>query len=102
MEIVENWSRIVGTVREWQAPEGPAGAGVVVVCVDGVGTVSEGDRSYPNFLARSVGEIVRVQVPNVEARDLKLDEGMHIELEVRRGRNASRLFARPGTIIVRR
>jgi hypothetical protein len=102
MEIVENWSRIIGTVRECQPPEDPTGPGVVAVCVDDVGKVIERGRSYPNFLNESVGEIVRVQVPNVEARDLHLVQGMHIELEVRRGRSAARLFARPGTITVRR
>ena len=89
-------------MREWQPPEDHTCPGVVAVCVDGVGKVSQGDRSYPNLLARSVGEIVRVQVPNVEARDLDLVQGMHIELEVRRGRSAARLFAKPGTITVRR
>ena len=49
-----------------------------------------------------MGEIVRVQVPNVDAQNLMLGEGMHVELEVRRGRSAARLFAKPGTIIVTR
>ena len=102
MEIVENWSLIVGTVHEWQPPEEPNGPATVVICVEDVRTVMNGDHSYRNLIATSKGEIVRVQVPYVDACDLNLVQGMHIELEVRRGRSAARLFARPGTIILTR
>ena len=102
MEIVENWSRIAGTVQEWQPPSDPNGPGTVVICVEDVGTVTNGERTYPNFLAKTRGEIVRVQVPDVDARDLNIVKGMRLEVEVRRGRTASRLFARPGTIVVKR
>lgn len=102
MEIVENWSRIVGTVTEWQPPEEPNGAAIVVICVEDVRTVMNGERSYRNLITKSKGEIVHVQVPYADANDLKPARGMHIELEVRRGRSATKLFARPGTIVVRR
>ena len=102
MEIVENWSRIVGTVHEWQPSEEPDGPATVVIRVEDVRTVMNGDHSYRNLIATSKGEIVRVQVPCVDADDLTLVQGMHIELEVRRGRTPTRLFARPGTIIVTR
>lgn len=102
MEIVENWSRIVGTVQEWQPPADPSDPGVVVVRVDGIGTVKKGDRSYPNLLTKSVGEILSVQVPSIDAQGLDLARGMRIELEVRRGRTAGKLFARAGTITASR
>ena len=102
MEIVENWSLIVGTVQEWQPPEDPNGPALVAIRVEDVGTVTRGGGTYRNLLANTKGEVVRVQLPHVDARSLKLDHGMHIEVEVRRGRSAAKLFARPGTIIVTR
>lgn len=102
MEIVENWSRIVGTVREWQPSAEPNAPATVVICVEDVRTVMSGDRSYRNLIATSKGETVRVQVPCVDADNLNLVQGMHIELEARRGRSATRLFAKPGTIVVTR
>jgi len=101
MQIVENWSRIVGTVQEWHPPDNSAGPGTIVIRVEDVGTVRKGDKSYPNLVERSPGEVVRVQVPNVDAHNLRLVEGMHIELEVRRGRSARSLFAKPGTLVTR-
>ena len=100
MEIIENWSRVVGTVQEWQPPDEPNGPGMVVIRVEDVGTVMRGSDTYKNLLANSKGEILRMQVPNVDAHNLDLVPGMHIELEVRRGRSPARLFAKPGTIIV--
>lgn len=102
MEIVENWSRIVGTVQEWKPPVDSNDPALVVIHVKDVGTVMSGDETYRNLLANTKGEVVQVQVPNVDARDLKLVRGMHIEVDVRRGRNAARLFAKPGTIVVTR
>ena len=101
MQIVENWSRIVGTVQEWHPPDNSAGAGTIVIRVEDVRTVRKGDKSYPNLVVKSSGEVVRVQVPNVDAHNLSLVEGMHIELEVRRGRSARSLFAKPGTVVTR-
>jgi hypothetical protein len=102
MEIVENWSRLAGTVEEWHPPKDPNASATIVIRVDDVGDVRKGDKTYPNLLATSIGNMVRVQVPNVDAHGLKLGEGMHVELEVRRGRSAARLFARPATIRVTR
>ena len=80
-----------------RAPNGPA---TVVIRVEDVGTVMRGSDTYKNLLANAKGEILRVHVPNVAARNLNLVPGMHIELEVRRGRSPAKLFAKPGTIIV--
>lgn len=101
MQIVENWSRIIGTVQEWHPPDDSAGSGTIVIRVEDIGTVRQGKKSYPNLVARSAGEVVRVQVPNVDAHNLSLVEGMHIELQVRRGRSARSLFAKPGTVVTR-
>ena len=102
MEIVENWSRIAGTVQEWQPPSDPNGPGTVVISVEDVSPVTKGDGAYPNFLAKTRGEIVHVQVPNVDARDLNIVKGIRVALEVRRGRTARRLFAKSGTIVLQR
>jgi hypothetical protein len=102
MEIVENWSRIVGTVQEWKPPEEAKGPALIVIRVEDVGTVVRGHETYRNLLANTKGEVVQVQVPGVDARDLELVRGMHIEVEVRRGRSADKLFAKPGTIVVTR
>ena len=102
MEIVENWSRIVGTVQEWQPPSEPKGPGTVVIRVDEVHSVGRGGGTYPNLLASTRGEIVRVQVPDVDASDLTLAPGSSVELEIRRGRTAEKLFAKAGTIVVKR
>jgi hypothetical protein len=102
MEIVENWSRIVGTVQECQASADPDGPALVVIRVDEVSAVARGGDAYRNLLTDTKGEVVRVQVPGVDARDLNLARGTCIEVEVRRGRRADKLFARPGTMVLAR
>lgn len=102
MEIVENWSKIVGTVDEWSPPAEANGPGTIVVRVQDVGSVVRGGETYPNLLESSKGETVRVQVPDVDAHDLHLAPGSSIELEVRRGRSAAKIFSRPGTIRILR
>ena len=101
MEIVENWSRIVGTVQEWHPAE-PGRPAMVALRIEAVAKVVRGGEAYPNLLAGSRGAVVHVQVPTADARTLELVQGARIECEARRGRTATTLFARPGTIIVMR
>src|SRR5262245_42614189 len=96
MQIVENWSRISGTVESFEVPQLPEADGIITVRVSRVAEVRDkrGDH-YPNLLKDAKGTVVRVRVPAEAIRHLKAKPGDAIELDVRRGRSPSVLFAHP-------
>jgi hypothetical protein len=97
--IVENWSRVIGQVEAWDPPAQPGGAGTLTVRVERVDDISSPAGSpYPNLLAGTEGRTLRVQVPAATASQLDFKQAASIELEIRRGRSADRLFARPPSI----
>ena len=53
---------------------------------------------YANLLAGSEGRLLHIQLPAAAATDFIVSVGDRIELDVRRGRSADRLIARPDGI----
>jgi hypothetical protein len=97
--IVENWSRIVGQVEALDPPAQPGGAGTLTVRVERVDDIAGPAGSpYPNLLAGTEGRTLRVQIPAATASQLDFTEASSIALDIRRGRTADRLFARPPSI----
>jgi hypothetical protein len=101
VQIVENWSRIEGTVADYERPADPAQPGVLHVRVERVTDVTRDDGStYRSMLGGSEGAHVRIQVPAAVASTLEAAPGDRITLDVRRGRTPTRLFARAESIRV--
>jgi hypothetical protein len=98
MHIVENWSRLTGTVASWQAPAAPDEPGILTLRVERVRDVPSGRGAYRNLLEAIEGQTVRIRVPHDAAKDLTIETGGTIELDVRRGRSADQLFAHPDRI----
>jgi hypothetical protein len=95
VQIVENWSRISGIVESFEVPELPEADGWVTVRVDKVSDVSSKGTHYRNLLKDAKGTEVRIRVPAEAIRRLKAKSGEKIEIDVRRGRSPSALFAHP-------
>jgi hypothetical protein len=99
VQIAENWSRIEGTVVDWEPPRGADEPGRLRIRVKQVTDVAREDGSnYRNLVAASEEEIVTVQVPAAVASTLQVSVGDRVTLEVRRGRAPSPLFARAESI----
>ena len=102
MQVVENWSRVTGRVVAWTPPTGDDEPGELVVDVDRVEPVArQGGKPWPNLLEKAEGQRLRVRVPPSAAKGLQAQAGVSIELSVRRGRDASVVFANPETIRLR-
>jgi hypothetical protein len=93
--IVENWSRISGTVESFDVPELPEADGWLTVRVDRVTDVTSKGVHYKNLLKDAKGTIVKIRVPAEAIRQLEARAGGTIELDVRRGKSPAALFAHP-------
>src|SRR5262245_38703082 len=102
MQIVENWSRISGTVESFDVPELPGADGTLTIRVNSVRDVPRKEGAhYANLLNDAKGTVVRIRVPAEAIRHLNAHPGGKIELDVRRGRSPATLFAHPeGTVRV--
>jgi hypothetical protein len=99
MQIVENWSRVSGCVDAWMPPSAAGRPGTLTVRVSRVAPIAREDGSlYPNLLSGAEGRLLRIEVPAVAADRLAPSPGADVELDVRRGRTAERLFAHPERI----
>ena len=96
MQVVENWSHVVGRVEKWTAPKDADGHGELVVRVERVADVKgEGGKPWPNLLDKAEGSTLRVQVPGSAAAGLDVADGDSITVDVRRGREPGVVFANP-------
>jgi hypothetical protein len=101
MQVVENWSHVVGRVERWTPPKRADDHGELVVQVERVGDVKgEGGKPFPNLLAKAEGTTLRVRVPASAAATLEAPEGASVAVDVRRGREPGVVFANPERIRV--
>lgn len=96
VQIVKNWSRIVGAVERWEPPSAPGEPGTLTMRVQRVSDVPGLDAEYKNLLTGSEGQRLEVHVPPDDARAAAFKPGQIVEMDVRRGRSPIRVFARPG------
>jgi hypothetical protein len=102
MQIVENWSHVVGRVEKWTPPKDADDHGQLVVRVERVEDVKgEGGKAFPNLLEKAEGTTLRVRVPASAASKLDAPEGSSIALDVRRVREPGVVFANPERIRIR-
>lgn len=95
VKIVENWSHVIGRVEGWQPPSAPGEPGTLIVRLDRAEKVKDqSDRVLPNFLEGVQGQVLQVAVPAAAASGLQPTVGANVELDVRRGRQPSKWFAR--------
>ena len=101
MQVVENWSHVVGRVEKWTPPKDADDHGELVVRVERVADVKgEGGKPWPNMLDKAEGSTLRVQVPGSAAAGLDVADGDSITVDVRRGREPGVVFANPEKIRV--
>jgi hypothetical protein len=94
VQIVENWSRIVGRVEGWEPPA-RGEPGILTLRVARVADVPRGSSgAYANLLQETRGRVVRVSVSEPVAVGLGIAVGCDIDLDVRRGRSPEQLFGR--------
>jgi hypothetical protein len=99
MQIVENWSHVVGRVEKWTPPKDADDHGELVVRVERVeGVKGEAGKAYPNLLEKAEGTTLRVRVPASAAKTLDAADGASIAVDVRRGREPGLAFANPEKI----
>jgi hypothetical protein len=98
MQVVENWSRIVGRVERWTPPKEAGDPGELVVHVERVEAV----KGHRNLLEQAEGTTLRVRVPPSAAATLNPEAGASITVDVRRGREQGLVFADPEKIRVGR
>ena len=99
MQVVENWSHVVGRVETWTPPKDADDYGELVIRVDRVEDVKgEGGKVWPNLLEKAEGTTLRVRVPASAARTLDPSDGASIAVDVRRGREPGVVFAHPEKI----
>jgi hypothetical protein len=102
MQVVENWSHVVGRVEKWTAPKDADDHGELVVRVERVEDVKgDGGQAFPNLLEKAEGTTLRVRVPASAARTLDAPDGAAVALDVRRVRDPGVVFANPEKIRVR-
>ena len=95
-QIVENWSRLSGTVESWDPPKNPNDQGILTVHVEQVGSVAkEHGAAYANLLEGVNGTTVRIRVPAAAVPRIRARPGEGVTLVVRRGRSLNLLFAHP-------
>jgi hypothetical protein len=103
MQIVENWSHVVGRVEKWTPPPKDADDhGELVVRVERVEDVKGAEgKTFPNLLGKAEGTTLRVRVPASAAKTLDAPDGAAIALDVRRVREPGVVFANPEKIRIR-
>lgn len=102
MQVVENWSHVVGRVEKWTPPKDADDHGELVVRVERVEDVKgEGGKAWPNLLEKAEGATLRVRVPASAAARLEAPDGASITLDVRRVREPGVVFAHPDKIRIR-
>jgi len=101
MQVVENWSHVVGRVETWTPPKDADDYGELVVRVERVEDVKgEGGKAWPNLLEKAEGTTLRVRVPASAAKTLDPADGALIAVDVRRVREPGVVFANPEKIRV--
>ncbi len=103
MQVRENWSHVVGRVEQWTPPKSATDPGELVVRVERVSDVKDGDgKPWPNLLEKAEGSTLRVRVPGTAAADLSVETGATAAIDVRRGREPGLVFANPETLRIGR
>jgi len=101
MQVVENWSHVVGRVETWTPPKDADDYGELVIRVDRVEDVKgEGGKAWPNLMEKAEGTTLRVRVPASAAKTLDPADGALIAVDVRRVREPGVVFANPEKIRV--
>jgi len=102
VQIVENWSRILGRVENWEPPRKSGGPGTLTIAVERVEDVASSDGSpHHNLLAGAAGTTIHVIVPASAATRVVPPKGSMAVVEVRRGGSPGRVFANPDRITLR-
>jgi hypothetical protein len=96
MQVVENWSRVVGRVEKWTPPKDADDHGDLIIQVERVEPV----KGFRNLLEKAEGTALRVHVPGSVATGLDVADGASITVDVRRGRESGVVFANPEKIHV--
>jgi len=97
-QIRENWTDVRGTVVGVSGSTKRPLFAEVSILVDEARPVS----GFENFLGNAAGRTVVVNVPADTVRALPMNEGVKIRCRVRRGRGPNDLFAKAGSVAVRR
>ena len=101
MQVVENWSHVVGRVETWTPPKDADDYGELVIRVDRVEDVKgEGGKAWPNLMEKAEGTTLRVRVPASAAKTLDPADGALIAVDVRRVREPGVVYANPEKIRV--
>ena len=99
VQIIENWSRIVGRVEAWDPPAREGESGTLALRVEQVSEITQPSGStYPNLLGGCEGRVLRVHVPATAAGSLDTAVNARVVLDVRRGRAPDVVFARPAAL----
>jgi len=102
VQIVENWSRILGRVENWEPPRKSGEPGTLTIAVERVEDVASADGSrHRNLLAGAAGTTIRVIVPARAAARVVPPKGSMAVVEVRRGGSPGRVFANPDRITLK-
>jgi len=102
MQVVENWSHVVGRVETWTPPKDADDYGELVIRVDRVEDVKgEGGKAWPNLMEKAEGTTLRVRVPASAAKTLDPADGASIAVDVRRVREPGVVYANPEKVSVR-
>ena len=90
MQIVENWSDIVGEVKGHHPSQSTAGFTTLKIAVKDVKPV----KGFSNLLQKAKGETLEVNVPNDIIGDFDLKPGTIVSGRVRRA-GLKNIFAHP-------
>jgi hypothetical protein len=96
VQIVENWTKVRGSVVSISPTPKQAGQLTVTLQVESVAPVD----SFPNLLEKAAGEAIAVILPADHALAASLKAGDQVEAQVRRGQ--SRNFFHPDRLKVKR
>lgn len=81
VQIVENWSRVTGTVEDVTPSEDPRNPGRLLLRIDSIQPVEP----FANLMAGYEGRTVEISLPAALLSRLPLVPGRSVTLRVRRG-----------------
>lgn len=81
VQIVENWSRVTGTVESFAASDDPQRGGVLRLRIDAVRPLEP----FPNLMADYEGRTIDVSLPASLLPRIDLAPGRRLTLRLRRG-----------------
>lgn len=100
MQVVENWSVLIGTVVRASADAADGAVPGHLACAVHVAEVDEVE-GFPNLMREALGRDVVVQVPQETAARAGVSDGQRVVVRVRRA-GPTRVFAHPDAVEVPR